>query len=100
MKTSPFLLWCRRYLTVPFFLGLGVIIFLICFNENNVMKYYEYDTEIDRLNREIATHNDTIQYYRELNRRLSTDRAELEKIVREKYYMQRTNEDVYVFVDE
>lgn len=89
--------WCKRYIRIPFFLGIGIIVFITFFNENNVMKYYEYDTEIDRLRQEIKQNEDTITYYRELNGRLSTDKATLERIVREQYHMQRPNEDVYIF---
>lgn len=61
------------------------------------MRYYEYDTEIERLRREIRQNEDTLAYYRDMNNRLSTDPATLERIVREEYHMQRRNEDVYVF---
>ena len=35
-------------------------------------------------------------YYLRLNRSLDTDPQSLERIVREKYHMQRPNEDVYI----
>ena len=97
MKTNPFISWCRRYIHWPFLSAVAVMVFLTCFNDNNVMRYYEYDVEIERLRREIKHHRDTIEYYNNLNRKLSTDPATLERIVREQYHMQRTNEDVYVF---
>jgi len=57
----------------------------------------EYEEEITRLKAEIKQNNDTLEYYQMLNNSLSTDREEMERIVRERYHMQRTNEDVYVF---
>ena len=60
------------------------------------MKYYEYDSEIERLRKEIKQNEDTMNYYRDLNNRLSTDRTTLERIVREQYHMQRPDEDVYL----
>lgn len=100
MGRKNFFIWCKNYIRLPFLLGVGVIVFITFFNDNNVMRYYEYDTRIDELQREIKNNEDTINYYRDLNRRLSTDRAVLERVVREQYHMQRPNEDVYIFVDE
>ena len=100
MAGYTFFTWCKNYIRLPFLLGIAVIVFLTFFNENNVMRYYEYDSEIERLRTEIKNNEDTIAYYRDLNRRLRTDRATLERIVREQYHMQRRNEDVYVFEKE
>lgn len=97
MTHYTFFSWCKNYIRIPFLLGIAVIVFITFFNENNVMRYYEYDTEIERLRREIRQNEDTLAYYRDMNNRLSTDPATLERIVREEYHMQRRNEDVYVF---
>ena len=97
MKTSPLFTWSRRYLKWPFITAVGVMVFLTCFNDNNVVKYYEYDIEIERLHAEIAMHEDTLAHYRSLNERLGSDPETMELIVREKYHMQRPNEDVYIF---
>lgn len=97
MARYTFLSWCRTYIRLPFILGIGIMVFITFFNENNVMRYYEYDSEIERLRLEIKQNEDTIAYYKNLNNRLSTDRNTLERIVREQYYMQRPDEDVYIF---
>lgn len=97
MSRYNFWSWCKAYIRLPFVIAVAAIVFITFFNENNVMRYYEYDTEIERLHREIKENEDTIAYYRDMNRRLSTDRATLERIVREQYHMQRRNEDVYIF---
>lgn len=96
MARYNFFTWCKYYIRLPFLLGIGVILFITFFNENNVVRYYEYDNEIERLQCEIKDNEDSIAYYHDLNRRLSTDKATLERIVREQYHMQRTNEDVYI----
>ena len=81
-------------------MGIGILVFITFFNENNMMRYYEYDMRIAELRKEIKENEDTIDYYMDLNRRLSTDRGTLERIVREQYHMQRPNEDVYVFISD
>lgn len=61
------------------------------------MKKREYKNEIARLEAEIKNSRDTLEYYNRLNNSLSNDREEMERIVRERYHMQHSNEDVYVF---
>ena len=100
MSRYTFFTWCKYYIRLPFILGVGALVFITFFNENNVLRYYEYDNQIEELQREIQANEDSIAYYHELNMRLSTDKATLERIVREQYHMQRTNEDIYIFEKE
>lgn len=88
--------WIRRYVTVPLLIAAAYIVFVLFFNENSYFKSMEYQEEIDRLEAEIKENNDTMMHYHRLNASLSSDPAELERIVREEYHMQRPNEDVYV----
>lgn len=91
--------WCRRYITFPLIVAVGYILFVVFFNENSYSRSAELQEEIDRLEAEIKDNNDTMNYYRRLNAGLNTDPAALERIVRENYYMQRVNEDVYIITD-
>ncbi len=96
-KTKNAFKWCRSYVT-PIFLGvIAFIVYLSFFTENSIMKKREYEKEIERLEAEIKNSRDTLEYYNRLNSSLSTDREEMERIVRERYHMQHSNEDVYVF---
>lgn len=88
--------WSRRYITLPLLIAVAYIVFVLFFNENSYFKSVEYQQEIDRLEAEIKENNDTMMYYRNLNASLSSDPAELERIVREQFHMQRPNEDVYI----
>lgn len=89
--------WTRRYITLPLLIAVAYIVFVLFFNENSYFKSMEYQEEIDRLEAEIKENNDTMLHYRQLNASLSSSPAELERIVREQYHMQRPNEDVYIF---
>lgn len=91
--------WCRRYISLTFIAVVAFVLFVLFFNENSVMKGYEYNREIERLKVEIKENTDSMNYYRHLNSLLETDPATMERIVREQYHMQRANEDVYVFTD-
>ena len=88
--------WSRRYIRISFVLTVGVLAYVMLFSDNSVIDNYEYQIEIDNLRSEIKECPDSIMYYENLNRRLRTDPATMERIVREQYHMQRLNEDIYL----
>lgn len=88
--------WSRRYIRFSFVAMVGVLAYVLFFNDNSVMENYTYQKEIDRLRAEISANRDTLRYYEDLNRRLQTDPETMERIVREQYHMQRPNEDIYI----
>lgn len=98
-RFEKFIKWCRRYISVTLVAVLATTVFVLFLNDNSVMRTYEYRQDITRLEQEIKNCRDTLLHYRELNTSLETDRASMEKIVRENYHMQRPTEDVYL-IDE
>ncbi|MDE6334136.1 MAG: septum formation initiator family protein [Muribaculaceae bacterium] len=92
-KTS----WLRRYVALSTVLGLALIAYIVFFGEKSVTQRIEYQRTIDSLEVCLRAQQDSLEYYRDLNRRLSTDPALMEQVVREQYNMKRPNEDVYVF---
>jgi len=88
--------WIRRYVSLPLIVAVAYVAFVLFFNENSYSHSAELQNEIDCLRAEIKENNDTMRYYLQLNHSLDTDPETLERIVREKYHMQRPNEDVYL----
>lgn len=92
--------WGKRYITVPL---LGVTFFLgyVCFfnDENTILDRMRYERRIEELKAEIADNRDSLNHYKNLNNSLETDRDNIERVVRERYHMQRDNEDIYLFVE-
>ncbi len=88
--------WLRRYLAIPTLFGIGVMVYLMFFGEYSVFERIEYQEKIDSLTTCLKQERDTLNHYRDLNQRLSTDPELMEKVVREQYNMNRPNEDVYV----
>ena len=80
---------------------IGTVVFLVVylgfFSESSVVRGIAYQRTIDSLKECIDQQQDSLNYYRELNRRLSTDPSLTEQVVREQYNMKRDNEDVYLF---
>lgn len=79
----------------------AAVVFLIAylgfFSDSSVMRGVAYQRTIDSLKACIEQQQDSLNYYRTLNRRLSTDPSLTEQVVREQYNMKRDNEDIYVF---
>ncbi|MCM1111277.1 MAG: septum formation initiator family protein [Clostridium sp.] len=84
---------------MPFLITIGAIATLYFFNDNSALTYYDYEVRISNLRAQIRENQDTLEYYQALNRSLDTDREALERIVRERYHMQRTDEEVYLIGD-
>ena len=89
--------WLSRYVAIPTVIGLALIVYLVFFSEMSVTRRVGYQKIIDSLEVCLKAQQDSLEYYRDLNRRLSTDPALMEQVVREQYNMKRDNEDVYVF---
>ncbi len=89
--------WAKKYLSWPTIICLIGLAYIIFLGEHTVFRTIDYDTQIDSLRNELAAQTDTMLYYRDLNRRLTTDPELMEQVVREQYNMKRDNEDVYIF---
>ena len=91
--------WLKRYFSVVTVVVLVGIAYMIFFSDTSIVKKIEYQRIIDSLENEVAITHDSITYYRDLNRRLTSDPAVMEQVVREQHNMKRPDEDVYVFTD-
>ncbi|MBE6304749.1 MAG: septum formation initiator family protein [Bacteroidales bacterium] len=91
------LTWLKRYVSLSLIVILGFVAYVLFFNENSIMRNMEYASQIRELEKEIAVYEDTLMHYQQLNEMLDGNPAEIERIVRERYHMQRLSEDVYIF---
>ena len=96
-KIRNLLGWGRRYISFTLLIVEAYLAFLLFFNENSMMRSIDLDRTIDSLRTEIRVNQDSLEYYKALNNRLSTSPEEMERVAREQYNMNRPDEDVYVF---
>lgn len=89
--------WCKRYLSLWTLLCFGIVTTVVCYGDHSVFQSIDQDQVLDSLRLELQAVNDSTEYYRVLNSRLTTDPELVEQVVREQYGMKRTNEDVYTF---
>lgn len=80
--------------TLLFFAIMGFL------DKNSWMKRIEHKQEIYRLEKEIKKYEEQRDRDSELLKEISSNPKALEKVAREKYFMKKDNEDVYVFEGE
>lgn len=95
-KVSAAWRWTHRYISFTLMVVVASLAYVLFFNDNSVMRTYQYEREIERIRAEIRDNRDSLEYYTELNRRLNQDPAIMEKVVRENYHMQRPSEDLFL----
>lgn len=95
-RKHGFKAWSRRYISFPLVGVVVVMSFILFMTDNSVFNTYAFECQIEELKGEIREHRDTLMYYEDLNRRLDTDPATMEQIVRENFHMRRPNEDVFI----
>ena len=79
---------------------LGALIWLSFFDRNDFITTWAYHKKLQDLCTEKAYYEKEVKRYTEDLNNLITNPANMEKYAREKYYMKKDNEDVYVIVDE
>lgn len=89
-------LWYVKYIVV---VVLGVI--MVGFGgENSLRAHRDYEQCISELKQEIAALTEQFQRDQQQLRLLQTDPKTVERVARERYFMRRSNEDVFVLEDE
>ncbi|MCM1292019.1 MAG: septum formation initiator family protein [Bacteroides sp.] len=96
-RRRTFMQWAHRYLfNFSLITIVAVLTYILFFTDTSVQTTYYYERQADDIQREIRLEQDSLQYYRDLNRQLASDPSTVEKEARQKYHMQRPHEDVYV----
>lgn len=81
------------------FTFLGFLAWLTFFDKHDFILQHSYRNKLESLKNEREYYIAQIEKNKEEMKELFTNNRNLEKFAREKYYMKRENEDVFVFVD-
>ena len=74
------------------------VVWMLFFDKNDMLSQYEYRTEVNKLQEEKDFYTDeTAKVKKDLNE-LNTNLKTAEKFASEKYYMKKSNEDVFVII--
>src|SRR5688572_27216922 len=83
-----------------FISGLAFIVWMLFFDRNDLASQYEYRTQVQKLEQEKESYTAEIEKAETELKSLTTNIQSLEKFARERYFMKRENEDVYVVIDD
>jgi cell division protein FtsB len=90
-----------KYLNNKFFYtGLIFLVWMVFFDQENLIVQNDLRTTLDELKDQKKFYLEETEKNQQTIESLENDSTQLEKLAREKYYMKRHNEDVYVFVKE
>ena len=82
------------------FTFLGALVWLSFFDRNDFITTWSYHNKLKSLQNEKTYYEDEIKKNTADLNNLITNHSSMEKYAREKYYMKKDNEDVYVIVVE
>jgi len=88
--------WIPRWLNIPLLIFTAFVVVLLFFGDNNYMRINKYRSQINELKSQIKNNEDSAALYDAKINELNTDNESLERLVREKYGMKRTNEEVFI----
>ena len=88
--------WLPRWINIPLLIFIAFVIVLAFFGDNSFKRSTEYRSQINDLKSQIKTLEDSADVYESKVNELNTDNESLEHLVREKYGMKRTNEEIYI----
>ncbi len=81
-----------------FYTGLAFLVWLAFFDNDSILEQIKLSNKINDLKQEKSFYETEIQKNKSALNALKYDTTQLEKYAREKYFMKKDNEDVYVVV--
>lgn len=90
-----------QWLINPYFVsGLSALVWMCFFDSENLITQYRLRRRLGRLAQEKAYYLEQIVQIQQARKELANNEDLLEKFAREKYFMKKKKEDLYVIVDE
>lgn len=83
-----------------FLIGLGFAMWVLFFDRNNIVAQFKVQRSMEELVEKKAYLEAEIGKVKRDKRDLFSSEASLEEFARERYYMKRDNEDVFIIIEE
>lgn len=80
--------------------GFVFVVWLMFFDQNNWFTQFQYQMELNKLENEREFYDEEIKKVTQDLKELRTNPKSLEKFAREKYLMKKSNEEVFVLMEE
>ena len=89
-------LFKNKYFVTTF----AFVVWMLFFDKNDVLSQYEYRSEVKKLETEKEFYSREIEIIKKDLNELGSNLNTAEKFAREKYFMKKDNEDVFVIIKE
>jgi len=80
--------------------SLAFLTWMLFFDRNDISSQYHYQSQLTELQKEKDFYTQETSKVQKDLEELTTDPKKLQKFAREKYFMKKDNEDVYVIIHE
>ncbi len=81
-----------------FYTSLAFVVWMVFFDSDNILQQMKLKKKIDKLEQKKSFYQEEIAKNKSAIKALTYDTAQLEKFAREKYFMKKKNEDIYVII--
>ncbi len=81
-----------------FYTGLAFVVWMVFFDSDNLLQQMKLNKKINNLEQKKSFYQKEITKNQSAIKALTYDTAQLEKFAREKYFMKKDNEDIYVII--
>lgn len=88
--------WYKIFLNKYLIVGVFFLVWMIFFDQNSYYIHKELDNEIKELNRDKNYYQEKLVKETIQINRMKRDSNEIERIAREKHYLKKENEDVFI----
>lgn len=88
--------WYKIFLNKYLIVGVFFLVWMVFFDQNSYFIHKELDNEIKKLNRDKNYYQEKLVKETIQINRMRRDSNEIERIAREKHYLKKENEDVFI----
>ncbi len=81
-----------------FYTGLAFVVWMVFFDSDNLMQQMKLKKKIEKLEQKKNFYKEEISKNQNAIKALTYDTTQLEKFAREKYFMKKDKEDIYVII--
>jgi len=82
-----------------FLSSIAFVVWMLFFDRNDLASQYAYRSQVNKLEDEKKFYKKQISQVEKDLKELNSNQEKLEKFARERYFMKKDNEDVYVIID-
>jgi len=88
--------WYKIFLNKYLIVGVFFLVWMFFFDQNSFFTHRELDKEINELNRNKKYYQEKLEKETIQINRMKKDSSEIERIAREKHFLKKENEDVFI----